>query len=208
LSSNSQANEITETILKVIHEKKPQSMKQLMTILKESLDLEEKEIVESVLKLQAEGIIKLENEAVKSQSLATYMKTREANWYWVTIAAGAISAALVFTISKSIYPWAYVRNVFWIIFILFLPGYAFIKALFPTKKLAKTTMENLNTTEQVALSIVMSLATVTIVGLLLNYSPWGLDLNAIVLSLLAFTSFFATIAVIRKHQLAIKTGVL
>jgi hypothetical protein len=75
---NSKANELTETILKVINEKKPQSVKQLTTMLKKRLDLEEKVILDSVLKLQAEGVIKLENQASQSRSLATYLKTREA----------------------------------------------------------------------------------------------------------------------------------
>jgi uncharacterized membrane protein len=38
------------------------------------------------------------------------------------------------------------------------------------------------------------------VGLLLYYSPWGLDLAPVVLSLLALTSIFATVAVIREKR--------
>ena len=205
LSSNSKANDLTETILKVINEKKPQSVKQLTTILKKSLDLEEKEIIKSVLKLQAEGIIKLENQALQSQSLATYLKTREAIWYWVTIAAGAITAALVFTISENLYPWIYVRNFFGVIFVLFLPGYAFIKAFFPANLPGKISSESLETIERIALSVGMSIALVSIVGLLLYYSPFGLDLTAIVLSLLAFTLVFATVAVARKYNIKRET---
>lgn len=120
----------------------------------------------------------------------------------MTIAAGAISAALVFTISENDYPWFYVRNIFGILFVLFLPGYALIKALF----VANTTMENIGIAEQFALSVVMSLAVVSVVGLILNYSPWGLDLSAMVLSLLAFSSIIATVAVVRIHLLARTVG--
>lgn len=200
LSSNSKANDLTETILKVINEKKPQSVKQLTSMLKESLDLEEKEIVKSVLKLQAEGVIKLENQALQSRSLATYLKTGEALWYWVTIATVAITAALVFTISENVYPWVYLRNFFGVIFVLFLPGYAFIKALFPVNMPIKTSTKELETIERIALSIGMSIALVSIVGLLLYYSPLGLDLTAVTLSLLVFTSVFATAAVDRENQ--------
>jgi ribosomal silencing factor RsfS len=205
LSSNSKANDLTETILKVINEKKPQSVKQLTIMLKESLDLEEKVILESVLKLQAEGVIKLEDQSLQSRSLATYLKTGEASWYWVTIAAGAITATLVFTISENFYPWVYVRNVFGVIFVLFLPGYAFIKALFPVNMLTKTSTKDLETIERIALSVGMSITLVSIVGLLLYYSPFGLDLTAIVLSLLAFTLVFATVAVARKYNIKRET---
>jgi uncharacterized membrane protein len=89
------------------------------------------------------------------------------------------------------------------IFVLWLPGYTFIKALFPTKVPIKTSSESLDTIERVALSSGMSLALVPIVGLLLNYTPWGIRLTPIVLSLLSLTTIFATVAIIREHETTI-----
>jgi uncharacterized membrane protein len=205
LSNNSKTDDLTEAILTVINEKKPQSVKQLTTMLKETLCLDEKVILESVLKLESEGVIKLENQALQSGNLATYLKTGEAIWYWVMLVAGAITAALVFTISDNVYPWAYVRNVFGVIFVLFLPGYAFIKALFPVNILGDASTRSLETIVRIALSIGMSIALVSIVGLLLYYSPWGLDLTAIVLSLLSFTLISATVAVAREYNIKRET---
>jgi uncharacterized membrane protein len=42
------------------------------------------------------------------------------------------------------------------------------------------------------------------VGLLLNYTPWGIRLTPIVLSLLALTIVFSTAAMIREHQIIMK----
>ena len=64
----------------------------------------------------------------------------------------------------------------------------------------KTSTENLDTIERIALSLGMSIALVPIIGLLLNYTPWGIRLTPIVLSLLALTLVFATTAIIREHQ--------
>ena len=200
MSSNSKADDINEKILKVIAERKPQSVKQLTTMLKESFGLEEKVILESVMKLQTEGLIKLENQALQSRSLATYLKTGEALWYWITIAAGALAAALVLAISENVYPWVYVRNVFGLIFVLFLPGYAAVKALFPVDMPLKTSTKELETIELIGLSVGMSIALVSIVGLLLFYSPFGLDLTAVVLSLLGLTLILATVAVLRSAR--------
>ena len=201
MSSNSKANDdLPERVLKVIHERKPQSVKQLTAMLKESLDLEEKVILEFVLKLQAEGVIELENQATQSLSLVTYLKTNEALWYWLTIAAGAITAALVFTVSENVYPWVYVRNVFGVIFVLFLPGYASVKVLFPVYMPLKTSTKDLETIERIGLSVGMSIALVSIVGLLLYYSPFGLGLSAMVMSLLALTLVLATAAVLRSAR--------
>jgi len=71
-----------------------------------------------------------------------------------------------------------------LVFVLFLPSYSLIKALFPTKEL-----DNIE-----------RLALVPITGLLLNYTPWGIRTTPIALSLLALTTTFATAALIREQQ--------
>jgi uncharacterized membrane protein len=66
----------------------------------------------------------------------------------------------------------------------------------------KTSSENLDTIERVALSLGMSLALTPIVGLILNYTPWGITLTPITLSLLALTVVFATAAISKIINLA------
>jgi uncharacterized membrane protein len=97
-----------------------------------------------------------------------------------------------------------VRYVLGTIFVLWLPGFSFIKMLFPTEPPVKTSKKNLDPIERIALSIGMSLALVPIVGLLLNYTPWGIRLTPIVLSLLALTTVFATAAITREYQQQLK----
>jgi uncharacterized membrane protein len=98
----------------------------------------------------------------------------------------------VFTIPEEVFPIVYARYILGSLFVLFLPGYSLIKALFPTKEL-----DNI---ERLALSIGMSLALVPIAGLLLNYTPWGIRTTPVTLSLLALTTTLATAALIREHQ--------
>lgn len=193
-----EANEQTRIILEVITEKQPQSIKHLTKIIKEDFDLTDEEIIESVLKLQAQGTIKFENQPLPIQNLKTYLKTGEAIWYWLTIIT-VIIATLVFTISENVYPWMYVRNVLGLIFILFLPGFALIKAIFPIK-ISTSSNSKIEEFEQIALSIGMSIALVSTVGLLLYYSPWGLDLTSIVFFLVTFTPIFTTAAVIKEYR--------
>ncbi len=200
MRSNSKPNDLTRIILEVINEKKPQSVRQLTGMLNQNFGLAEEEIVESIMKLKAEGVIKLENQTIQLITFIKYLKTFEVIWYWATIATGLMTAALVFTIPENIYPWIYARNVLGVVFVLFLPGYSFVKAFFQNHMVAKTSVGNLETIERLTLSIGMSLALVSIMGLLLYYSPWGLNLTSVVPSLLAFTLLFATVAVIRAYQ--------
>ena len=86
------------------------------------------------------------------------------------------------------------------IFVLLLPGFAFLKTLYPSKVPIAASSENLDTVERVALSLGLSIALVAIDGLVLNYTPWGIRLMPITLSLLALTMVFATSGIIREYQ--------
>jgi uncharacterized membrane protein len=64
----------------------------------------------------------------------------------------------------------------------------------------KASDKDLDTIERIALSVGISIALVPMVGLLLNYTPWGINLTPSTLSLAALTLAFATAALIREHQ--------
>jgi uncharacterized membrane protein len=121
------------------------------------------------------------------------------------MALTVVTAIVAFTVLEDAFPLVYLRNVLGTTFILWLPGYAFIKALFPQKlPFAKALAHSLDASEKgldaierIALSMGMSIALVPIVGLLLNYTPWGIRLTPIILSLLALKR---ARAIIREHQ--------
>jgi len=183
---------LTLTIIQLIEDKKPRNLQQLVNLAKEKVSMPEQKIIEHVLRLQSEGRISLVEQPTRSQKLGPYLKTEKASWYWVTIVLIIASAIAVFAIPENAYPIVYLRHVLGIILVLWLPGYSLMKALFPEKEL-----DNI---ERTALSIGMSLALVPITGLILYYTPWGIETTPVTLSLLALTAIFATAAIIREHQ--------
>jgi uncharacterized membrane protein len=78
--------------------------------------------------------------------------------------------------------------------ILFIPGYALIAALFPGAK-------DIDGIERVALSFGLSIAVVPLVGLALNYTPWGIRLDPIVVSLTLLTLCLCILAQYRRARL-------
>lgn len=64
-------------------------------------------------------------------------------------------------------------------FILFIPVYLLIAVLFPGG-------EDLDWIERIALSFGLSIAVVPLIGLALNYTPWGIRLDPIVTALVLF----------------------
>jgi len=207
LTELTKPQDLAETILQVTKEKKPETVSQLAHLVKETSPVSEQKILDKIIQMQNNGKLQLTQQPPFGPlSLGAYLKTSEAAWYWTTLALTLASITAIFTIPEDLQPIVTIRYVLGTIFIFWLPGYTFIKALFPRTPPAKPatsltrTVQNLDTIERIALSIGLSLALVPIVGLLLNYTPWGINLIPTVLSLAGLTLAFATAAVLRENQ--------
>ncbi len=82
-----------------------------------------------------------------------------------------------------------------LLMVLFVPGYVLIAALFPRKG-------DLDGIERIALSFGLSIAVVPLIGLGLNYTPWGIRLIPVVISIVAFTLLMAAVAYWRRISLS------
>jgi len=80
-------------------------------------------------------------------------------------------------------------------FLLFFPGYTLVAALFPKK-------QSLGAVERVALSFGLSIAVVPLIGLALNFTPWGVRLEPILISISSFVIVTAGVAWYRRERLA------
>ena len=185
--------EINQYILKVVKEKRPDDVRQLVEAVQKEFSIPEGEILENILRLQNEGKITLtESPKPIPQTFTRYLFSKQAYWYWTTMLIAAITATLVLTISEDNYPIVYARYLFGATFLLWVPGYSFMKALFPTKEI-----DNI---ERLVLSIGTSVALVPIVGLFLSYTPFGIRITPVSISLLALAITLATIAIIKEYQ--------
>jgi len=89
---------------------------------------------------------------------------------------------------------SFLRVIFGIPLVLFIPGYALIAALFPANR-------DIDGIERVALSFGLSIAIVPLTGLALNYTPWGIRLDPIVTCLSILTIGLCLAAQFRRAQL-------
>lgn len=92
------------------------------------------------------------------------------------------------------FPYDALRIAVGIPFVLFFPGYALMAALY----IRKVGMGGI---ERVALSLGMSLAVVVLIGLILNYTPWGITLDSVLYSLASFILAMSIIAWVRRKRL-------
>ena len=198
LNNKKRLKPLNQQIINVIKKEKPETVKQLIKLIQQEHQAPEQEIMQHIFQLQSQGkLIFKENPTPPPKT--SYLFSTKVSWYWITIALALTTTIAVFTIPEKAVPIVYARYVLGSVFVLYLPGYSLIKALFPTKELDRI--------EQIALSIGMSLALVPITGLLLNYTPWGIRTTPVTLSLLALTTALATAALIRTHQTSIKKNI-
>ena len=78
--------------------------------------------------------------------------------------------------------------------VLFLPGYSLIAVLFPRR-------DDLDAIERIALSFGLSIAVVPLLGLALNYTPFGIRLSPILIVLSIFTVSLALGAYVRRSKI-------
>ena len=203
LKNNKQnQNNLSNRILHIVKTEKPDTVKQLIELTQKKTKLPEDEIMAYILDLQNQDKLSLKENTTKLPATPrAYMFSSQSYWYWITTALVIAATVSVFMIPEDSFPTVYARYILGSLFVLYLPGYAFIKALFPTKVPIPLGTEGLDSIERIALSTGMSIALVPITGLFLNYTPWGIRTTPITLSLLALTITFATVAIIREITL-------
>lgn len=106
---------------------------------------------------------------------------------------GILTILLVVVIA--FFPTTTARIILGLPFLLFFPGYTLIAALFPKKG-------SLGGVERVALSFGLSIAVVPLIGLVLNFTPWGIRLDPILISLAVFIIATSGVAWYRREKLA------
>jgi len=145
-------------------------------------------VLELVLKLENDGKIVFDKPIVKSfSSIKEYFFCDRMRWFWFVFYLAVSSTFFVFLVPENGF-FLYVKYLFGSVLVLFLPGFSLIKLLSNTKKF--------DIVELIALSVGLSLPIVGLIGLLLNYTPWGIRVIPItfcvfgLILVLAFTAVF------------------
>jgi len=149
-----------------------------------------KEATKTVYVLWKKGAIEL-LEPKPPSTITRYVISLQSLWFWAITALVIVTISIVFYVVSP--PLLYLRYVLGSLFVLYMPGSMLIEALYPRG-------EDLDGLERLALSIGLSLAVVPLLGLLLNYTPWGIRLTPIMISLAVFTEVMTVTALIRKYR--------
>jgi len=190
--------EIYEKIIEIVKTEEPETVEKLIELANHRLGIDKDTILKHAIELENQERLRLSQPPGSIPTeFNTYLFSSNAAWFWIIIALSISTTISVFTILENATPYVYIRYILGSVYVLFLPGYSLIKTLFPTKEI-----DNI---ERTALSIGMSLALVPLVGLLLNYTPWGIRLTPVILSLLSLTTILTVTGLQREYTQKTKT---
>lgn len=150
-----------------------------------------------VQQLVRRGQIDAYDESPRGNTLQNYLAAWEKSlWFYASIIASVSSALAVYIIPPNS-PLLVLRWVLGLLFVLFLPGYVALQALFPSAEL--------DGFDRLALSVAVSVVLDIFSGLALNYTPWRIRLAPILLLLCTLTICLAILALVRQLE-ALRRG--
>ena len=168
---------------------KPIPLASLVKDLSNELPYKSDKIIAKIIGLQADRKI-LIREPVPYRRFLDYLLSPLSIWFWELVAATLASIGLV---SASSGLALYLRYIFGSLLVLVLPGYSLVGFIYSKK-------EDLDYLTRISVSFVMSLAITTLVGLALNFTPFGITLFAVTLSLSAVTIGLLILTTLRKYS--------
>jgi len=122
-------------------------------------------------------------------------------WYTITLLLITFATTAIILIPENALPISYLRSSLAILLMMFLPGYTLLKAVFPSELSSESTQTVVSILEFIILSIGLSTVLTALVGLVLNYTSWGVRLTPITFNLTALTIILATLGLIREYRI-------
>jgi hypothetical protein len=150
----------------------------------------------SIYKLAKIGRVRLVDPS-PPEGFLNYFASQYSLWFWVLSAFLGASVSSIYLMPQ-VYPLVYVRYLCGALLVLYVPGFTLIEALYPKA-------DELERLERFGLSVGLSIALVPLVGLVLNYTPWGIRLDPSLMSLILLVLVLGFIGVYRKYGYWIMT---
>jgi hypothetical protein len=191
-ADNSPQLSLRALILETVRSKQPTTVKQLAQAIMAQNVVDELDFVATIKAMVKEGTLVLGEPSYGIESILDYLLTLNLSaWFWSTLMVTGLAVCIV-TLIPSWTPLSLLRLVVGSIFVLYLPGYSSLQLLYHD-------ISGSDELERLALRLGVSIAVVPLIGLILNFTPWGIRLGSIVASLGAYVTLSAIAAAARRY---------
>lgn len=192
---NKKPESLNDLIIRTLKTKKPKTVEELVKLIQEKSPTSKEAIVDHISQLKEEGKIELEEPVPPPTEFSQYLQSPWSRWFWyvVVVLIATVISGLLIPVEAGWF--IVIRYLLGFSFILFIPGYCFVEALFPIRN-------ELDEIERFSLSIGLSLAISPLTALVLNFTPWGIRTIPVFISLSLVTLAFGLFAAWRKFLIS------
>jgi len=194
-----ETDSIEQKILEINWSESPGTIEELLVLIVDQLNISREEGLKIVDGLISKGELSLIVEREISSDFFGYLLSNKAVWFRISVLFSVLTLLSVFLIGETNFPYTYIRNLFGSIFVIMLPGYSLVKIFYPLKEISLSI--------RVILSVGLSITLVSILGLVLNYTPWGISLYPLIISLFLLVIVFSIIGAQREHIKLVMEGI-
>ena len=147
-------------------------------------------------------IIEKQSKKDFKNDFGNYLMSKKAYWYWSIFGITIISIFSIIFINENETQLNLLRQIFGVILIILLPGYSFIRLLFPKKESIQTdkNWRYLKPVERIGLSLIFSLVLISILAIFLNYLIGYYNLDFVIIILISITQLFSALAIFLEYQ--------
>jgi predicted Zn-ribbon and HTH transcriptional regulator len=184
---------LEETILDVLEQKQPRTVRELVQLVQEQVDTTLEDIEKEVKRLHKKGLVLLEEPTPQKEYFVSFLSSRKGRWFWLVIILSLLSFVSIIFIPETGTPLSYMRYIFGFVLVAFLPGYCLNETLFPRN-------DTMDIIERFTFSIGLSFVITALVALFLSFTPFGLTLATALPALGSFVIVLAIVALIRKYK--------
>ncbi|MHA2053216.1 MAG: DUF1616 domain-containing protein [Candidatus Hodarchaeales archaeon] len=194
---NEQAD-ISQKILDLVLKNNPENVELLIDQVEKNLGITRKTALEEIISLENNGKLNLKDPRNKIPStFFDYLISFRSFWFSLTAIISIATVIIFLFIPNTVTSLNFTRYALGSVFAFFLPGYNLIKILYPKKEIDKI--------EKIALSIGTSIIIIPVIGILLNFTPWGIRRVPIALSIYFLVTILSTFGLLREYQEIIQT---
>lgn len=146
------------------------------------------EIHDAIMRLERRNEISLSEVSVEPSFFRNLMDFEPNAPFWIAIIATAAFLLTTFAFPEDDF-WSAAKRIAGAVFLFFVPGYAMVNVLIARNRLSYI--------ERMALSVGLSLAVVSVIGILLAYGVAGIRQEPIAASMSVFVAFVALLGAFR-----------
>ena len=185
--------DISQKILDLVLENNPENVELLIDQVEKNLGITRKTALEQILYLENKGKLNLINSRRKIPStFSDYLISFRSFWFSLTTIISIVTVITFLYMPDNSSSVIVVRFTLGIVFVFFLPGFNLLKILYSSKEI--------DPIERIALSIGTSIIISPIIGILLNFSPWGIRKVPITLSIYFLVTILSFFGLLREYQ--------